>query len=110
MSGADETSRLIAELDAAIRIERSPAVRIARALAIVDTAERQENTGAFAVRRPDPDAWSRRIFWRLASEVRRAGASRASPDGIVAAISAAIDEAREDFNERPGPSQRNPAG
>jgi len=73
MMPAEDTRRLIAELETALRLDRPASVRVARAVAAAEDAERRSGGGGFAPRpAAKADAAARPIFWRLvADEVRQ---------------------------------------
>jgi hypothetical protein len=106
MMPAEDTRRLIAELETALRLDRPAGVRVARAVAAAEDAERRSGGGGFAPRpAAKADAAARQIFWRLVAEIRRAAAARTSHDGMIAAIVQAIEDARDDLSEGPDASR-----
>ncbi len=110
MTTAREILALADEIEAALRLDRPPSVRAARAGAIAEAAERA--AGRSALGGPASDKQSaalRNAFWRLVSEVRRAASARTSHDGMIVAIAQAVEDAREDVSEIPDASPRNQA-
>ena len=106
MTPAEDTRRLIAAIETALRVERPAGVRVARVVATIEEAERKSGSGGFAPRPTDRQgAAARQIFWRLIAEIRRAAAARTSHDGMIAAIGQALEDARDDLSEIPDASR-----
>lgn len=106
MMPAEDTRRLIAELETALRSDRPAGVRVARAVAAAEEAERRSSGGSFAPRPTSKaDAAARQVFWRLVAEIRRAAAARTSHDGMIAAVVQAVEDARDDLSEDPDASR-----
>jgi len=106
MTPAEDTRRLIADLETALRLDRPAGARVARAVAAAETAERKSGPAGFASRPVDSQsAAARHIFWRLVAEVRRAAGARTSHDGMIAAIAQAMEDARDDLSEIPDASR-----
>jgi hypothetical protein len=106
MTAAEDTRRLIADLETALRLDRSAGVRVARVVAAAEEAERKSGGGGFAPRPADrQEAAARQVFWRLVAEVRRAATARTSHDGMITAIGQAMEDARDDLSEIPDASR-----
>jgi hypothetical protein len=105
------TLRLVEEIGEALRLDRPAAVRVARAAAAAEAAERAAGHALVPGPAGDRDVVAtRNAFWRLVSEVRRAASARTSHDGMIAAIAQAAEDAREELNEIRDASRQNPAG
>ena len=105
------TLRLVEEIGEALRLDRPAAVRVARASAAAEAAERAAGHALVPGPAGDRDAVAtRNAFWRLVSEVRRAASARTSHDGMIAAIAQAAEDAREELTEIRDASRQNPAG
>jgi len=99
---------LAAELEAALRLDKPAGVRVARAVAAATAAEKSAGAGAALGRSAGSGrdaARMRDIFWALVAEVKRVGGSRASADGMIAALAQAIEDARDALSEAPDASR-----
>lgn len=110
MTTAPDILRLVEEIEAALRLDRPAGVRVARAAAAAEAAERAAGRPALAGPAGDKEAIAlRNAFWKLVAEVRRAASARTSQDGMIAAIAQAAEDARDDLSELRDASPRNRA-
>jgi HPt (histidine-containing phosphotransfer) domain-containing protein len=108
MTTSPAIQALAAELEAALRLDKPAGVRVARAVAAATAAEKSAGAGAALGRSAGSGRDAARMrdsFWALVAEVKRVGGSRASADGMIAALAQAIEDARDALSEAPDASR-----